>query len=290
MNQRLITWACAALALLALAGQATADSHVAFAPGRLIVEAEGELLVPYDMIELTLEMTVQNKSGATGAATGAMSKHSALLQELSPMLSDLGIGLTNMTTEEHTIDSIYEYCDDYYTSDPDCEEGVVGYEVYSELTLDIAADKVDVLPKIYEAVASHNSIDELITMEVTYFDPYVSDELKAVLDEQLFAETFAEAETKAEMYASAAGRTLGSILVLSDSPIGTEADAEDDYYSDSYYDSYDSYSTDSSGAFASATGAFGSLSGDDVSASIGFQLGEGQKLWKTIFVEYELIQ
>jgi len=319
MNQRLITWACAALALLALAGQATADSHVAFAPGRLIVEAEGELLVPYDMIEVTLEMAVDDEGGwepnfesrtfdSVGAdASLAQERHDNVTKELLSILSaDLGVPLANMTTESYTIE---EQCDGYCYSDSE----VTGYEAYSRIRLDVAVSKIDVLPKIYEAAASMTSTansdrDHQVTVSVDNFWPYLSDELLSSKDAELFALTMAEANSKAEMYAAASGRVLGPILGLSDSRIQVTSSSEtatsyDDYYSEGNGGASDIPDVTSFSGVAETAPVLSEVPAETQTLALdanapnysvsdiagqSFFLGNGETLWKTLYVEYEL--
>jgi len=267
-----IHWALV-LAVLALVGPAAAAAAVDGGgdPGKLFIQAEGDLLTQYDMAEVTLNIDAEDRSNSPQSASIAQSKHQDTSQDLIAFIEgELGIPLENMTTTTMDISPIYNYSDGV--------NEVIGYEVSNNIKITTAISNIGALPKLYEEVASYGGGGSVV-VSVYGFDPYISDELRDYLEEELFEQAMAKASRKARMYASGAGRELGPVMVMSDTPIAVnEGSSSGDQnnarsapmmqplYGDSYSDSY-----------------------SDAPETNGFLVGQGEKLTKTIYLEYKLL-
>merc|ERR1739848_730144 len=257
------------LVVLALVGPAAAADGDD--PGKLFIQAEGDLLTQYDMAEVTLNIDVEDRSNSPQSASIAQSKHQDTSQGLIAFIEgELGIPLENMTTTTMDISPIYNYSDGV--------NEVIGYEVSNNTKIVTAISNIGALPKLYEEVASYGGGGSVV-VSVYGFDPYISDELRDYLEEELFEQAMAKASRKARMYASGAGRELGPVMVMSDTPIAVnEGSSSGDQnnarsapmmqplYGDSYSDSY-----------------------SDAPETSGFLVGQGEKLTKTIYLEYKLL-
>merc|ERR1711977_789752 len=257
------------LVVLALVGPAAAADGDD--PGKLFIQAEGDLLTQYDMAEVTLNIDVEDRSNSPQSASIAQSKHQDTSQGLIAFIEgELGIPLENMTTTTMDISPIYNYSDGV--------NEVIGYEVSNNIKIITAISNIGALPKLYEEVASYGGGGSVV-VSVYGFDPYISDELRDYLEEELFEQAMAKASRKARMYASGAGRELGPVMVMSDPPIAVnEGSSSGDQnnarsapmmqplYGDSYSDSY-----------------------SDAPETNGFLVGQGEKLTKTIYLEYKLL-
>merc|ERR1711977_185058 len=257
------------LVVLALVGPAAAADGDD--PGKLFIQAEGDLLTQYDMAEVTLNIDVEDRSNSPQSASIAQSKHQDTSQGLIAFIEgELGIPLENMTTTTMDISPIYNYSDGV--------NEVIGYEVSNNIKIITAISNIGALPKLYEEVASYGGGGSVV-VSVYGFDPYISDELRDYLEEELFEQAMAKASRKARMYASGAGRELGPVMVMSDTPIAVnEGSSSGDQnnarsapmmqplYGDSYSDSY-----------------------SDAPETSGFLVGQGEKLTKTIYLEYKLL-
>merc|ERR1711977_498447 len=257
------------LVVLALVGPAAAADGDD--PGKLFIQAEGDLLTQYDMAEVTLNIDVEDRSNSPQSASIAQSKHQDTSQGLIAFIEgELGIPLENMTTTTMDISPIYNYSDGV--------NEVIGYEVSNNIKITTAISNIGALPKLYEEVASYGGGGSVV-VSVYGFDPYISDELRDYLEEELFEQAMAKASRKARMYASGAGRELGPVMVMSDTPIAVnEGSSSGDQnnarsapmmqplYGDSYSDSY-----------------------SDAPETSGFLVGQGEKLTKTIYLEYKLL-
>merc|ERR1711977_182583 len=265
-----IHWALV-LAVLALVGPAAAAVDGGGDPGKLFIQAEGDLLTQYDMAEVTLNIDAEDRSSSPQSASIAQSKHQDTGQDLIAFIEgELGIPLENMTTTTMDISPIYNYSDGV--------NEVIGYEVSNNIKITTAISNIGALPKLYEEVASYGGGGSVV-VSVYGFDPYISDELRDYLEEELFEQAMAKASRKARMYASGAGRELGPVMVMSDTPIAVnEGSSSGDQnnarsapmmqplYGDSYSDSY-----------------------SDAPETNGFLVGQGEKLTKTIYLEYKLL-
>merc|ERR1711977_772080 len=78
-----IHWALV-LAVLALVGPAAAAAAVDGGgdPGKLFIQAEGDLLTQYDMAEVTLNIDAEDRSNSPQSASIAQSKHQDTSQDL----------------------------------------------------------------------------------------------------------------------------------------------------------------------------------------------------------------
>merc|ERR1711977_588520 len=222
------------LVVLALVGPAAAADGDD--PGKLFIQAEGDLLTQYDMAEVTLNIDVEDRSNSPQSASIAQSKHQDTSQGLIAFIEgELGIPLENMTTTTMDISPIYNYSDGV--------NEVIGYEVSNNIKIITAISNIGALPKLYE-------------------------------------EAMAKASRKARMYASGAGRELGPVMVMSDTPIAVNEGS----------------SSSSSGDQNNARSApmmqplYGALESDSAAPETnGFLVGQGEKLTKTIYLEYKLL-
>jgi uncharacterized protein YggE len=185
-----------------------------------------------------------------------------------------------MTTTTMDISPIYNYSDGV--------NEVIGYEVSNNIKIVTAISNIGALPKLYEEVASFgggsgsgSAEAEVgggsVVVSVYGFDPFISDELKDYLEEELFEQAMAKASRKARMYASGAGRELGPVMVMSDTPIAANEGSS------------------SSGDQNNVRSApmmqplYGALESDSAAPETnGFLVGQGEKLTKTIYLEYKL--
>merc|ERR1711977_84058 len=269
-----IHWALV-LAVLALVGPAAAAAAVDGGgdPGKLFIQAEGDLLTQYDMAEVTLNIDAEDRSNSPQSASIAQSKHQDTSQDLIAFIEgELGIPLENMTTTTMDISPIYNYSDGV--------NEVIGYEVSNSIKIITAISNIGALPKLYEEVASYGGGGSVV-VSVYGFDPYISDELRDYLEEELFEQAMAKASRKARMYASGAGRELGPVMVMSDTPIAVNEGSS---------------SSSSSGDQNNARSApmmqplYGALESDSAAPETnGFLVGQGEKLTKTIYLEYKLL-
>merc|ERR1711977_241017 len=241
-----IHWALV-LAVLALVGPAAAAAAAVDGggdPGKLFIQAEGDLLTQYDMAEVTLNIDAEDRSNSPQSASIAQSKHQDTSQDLIAFIEgELGIPLENMT-------------------------------------ITTAISNIGALPKLYEEVASYGGGGSVV-VSVYGFDPYISDELRDYLEEELFEQAMAKASRKARMYASGAGRELGPVMVMSDTPIAVNEGSS---------------SSSSSGDQNNARSApmmqplYGALESDSAAPETnGFLVGQGEKLTKTIYLENKLL-
>merc|ERR1711977_171405 len=259
------------LVVLALVGPAAAADGDD--PGKLFIQAEGDLLTQYDMAEVTLNIDVEDRSNSPQSASIAQSKHQDTSQGLIAFIEgELGIPLENMTTTTMDISPIYNYSDGV--------NEVIGYEVSNNIKIITAISNIGALPKLYEEVASYGGGGSVV-VSVYGFDPYISDELRDYLEEELFEQAMAKASRKARMYASGAGRELGPVMVMSDTPIAVNEGSS---------------SSSSSGDQNNARSApmmqplYGALESDSAAPETnGFLVGQGEKLTKTIYLEYKLL-
>jgi len=269
------------LVVLALVGPAAAADGDD--PGKLFIQAEGDLLTQYDMAEVTLNIDVEDRSNSPQSASIAQSKHQDTSQGLIAFIEgELGIPLENMTTTTMDISPIYNYSDGV--------NEVIGYEVSNNIKIVTAISNIGALPKLYEEVASFGGGSgsgsaeaeaevggDSVVVSVYGFDPFISDELKDYLEEELFEQAMAKASRKARMYASGAGRELGPVMVMSDTPIAAKEGSS------------------SSGDQNNVRSApmmqplYGALESDSAAPETnGFLVGQGEKLTKTIYLEYKL--
>merc|ERR1711977_268756 len=259
------------LVVLALVGPAAAADGDD--PGKLFIQAEGDWLTQYDMAEVTLNIDVEDRSNSPQSASIAQSKHQDTSQGLIAFIEgELGIPLENMTTTTMDISPIYNYSDGV--------NEVIGYEVSNNIKIITAISNIGALPKLYEEVASYGGGGSVV-VSVYGFDPYISDELRDYLEEELFEQAMAKASRKARMYASGAGRELGPVMVMSDTPIAVNEGSS---------------SSSSSGDQNNARSApmmqplYGALESDSAAPETnGFLVGQGEKLTKTIYLEYKLL-
>jgi len=261
----------ALFALVAGPAAAAAAGDSATDPGKLFIKAEGDLLTQYDMAQVTLNIDVEDQSNSEQSASIAQSKHQETQQNLIAFIEgELGIPLENMTTTTMDISPIYNYSNGV--------NEVIGYEVSNNIQLFAATSNIGALPKLYEQVASYGgSTDESVVVSVYGFDPYISDELKEALEEELFEQAMAKANKKAKMYAKGAGRELGPVMVMSDTPIEAEGSSGDN-------------NNDQVRSAPMMQPLYGALESDAApSPTNGFLLGQGEKLTQTIYVEYKLV-
>merc|ERR1712072_1039494 len=259
------------LVVLALVGPAAAADGDD--PGKLFIQAEGDLLTQYDMAEVTLNIDVEDRSNSPQSVSIAQSKHQDTSQGLIAFIEgELGIPLENMTTTTMDISPIYNYSDGV--------NEVIGYEVSNNIKIVTAISNIGALPKLYEEVASYGGGGSVV-VSVYGFDPYISDELRDYLEEELFEQAMAKARRKARMYASGAGRELGPVMLMSDTPIAVNEGSS---------------SSSSSGDQNNARSApmmqplYGALESDSAAPETnGFLVGQGEKLTKTIYLEYKLL-
>jgi uncharacterized protein YggE len=230
-----------------------------------------------------LNIDVEDRSNSPQSASIAQSKHQDTSQGLIAFIEgELGIPLENMTTTTMDISPIYNYSDGV--------NEVIGYEVSNNIKIVTAISNIGALPKLYEEVASFGGGSGSgsaeaeaevgggsVVVSVYGFDPFISDELKDYLEEELFEQAMAKASRKARMYASGAGRELGPVMVMSDTPIAANEGSS------------------SSGDQNNVRSApmmqplYGALESDSAAPETnGFLVGQGEKLTKTIYLEYKL--
>lgn len=264
-----------------------------FPPGKLYIEGDGQLLIPYDMASVRIDIDIKEENTtASNAAVLVHSKHEEVSQNLLNIIEgELGIPLDNITTTRIDLDPIYNY-----STTP---SSVIGYDLSSRMTLRFAANNTHILPKLYEAVAAIGSDANNIVISVDNFDGFVSDELRKASEVELSRITVANAAMRAQIYAETGGRQLGPLMTMSDNPIEVESSGNN------YRDFYDP----KAGSWRGSSGGSGGLAGGMPSfmtksplaskapsrskaakkTSGSFLLGKGEKLRKTIYMEYILL-
>lgn len=266
------TWAAAAVALAAVVFSGMAIASVAAQePGRLYITGVGSSIAAYDMVQVTVEIDTEERSTDADTASRVQSKQQSASQDfLAQLEQSAGVPPANVTTSGLSLNPITNWTDG--------QSVVVGYKASSTVIVDVSTEDPGLLPKIYELALSFQSFDEDVQVSVQNFNPYVSDELKDAMEQELFDSAMARATKRALMFAKGAGRSLGPVIRMSDSPLS------EDSISDPPQPLYSNFDNNARAVFAAPEADMGA--GDN---GAGISLGKGQKLQKSVYLVYSLL-
>src|SRR5205085_296486 len=168
---------------------AQAESAERFVP-RVTVRGEGMVAAAPDLAEIRSGVTTNAKSVREATET-----NSRAMAAILTVLNEAGIGQKDVQTSRFSIQPVYN------SQDQRAEPKLTGYRVSNQVTAKIR--HIDKLGEILERLAAAGATD------VWNVDFQVSDPAKP-LDEARTA-AIADARHKAEVYARAAGVTLGRV-------------------------------------------------------------------------------
>ncbi|SEQ04537.1 hypothetical protein SAMN05428969_1689 [Devosia sp. YR412] len=170
--------------------------------GSITIEGHGEVLAAPDMAQINSGVTTQ---GAT--AREALDANSAAMAELIAELKASGIEARDIQTSGFSVNPNYVYSDERDANGYSLPPKINGYQVANTVTVTVRA--LDTLGAILDksVTIGANTVNG-VTFSVA--DP------SALYDEARKA-AFADARTKAELYATAAGGTLEEINSISES-------------------------------------------------------------------------
>ncbi|MBV2360458.1 SIMPL domain-containing protein [Thalassococcus sp. CAU 1522] len=181
------------LVSLALVTPAMAQSDES---ARLTVTGQGEAFAAPDMATVTLGMTAQ-----ADAADAAMQQVSAVVDAILARLDAFGIAAADRQTSDLSLGPIY--------GNRQNDEGgrdIVGFQAYNRLTVRVR--NLDDLGDVLSAVLDDGA-NQLDGLSFGVQDP------RPVLDAAR-RDAVADARAKAELFAEAAGVTLGPVLSLTE--------------------------------------------------------------------------
>jgi uncharacterized protein len=166
-------------------------------PARIIVSGEGSVTVAPDYAEITSGVTTQAKTAKE--ATAANSKAMAALDTA---LQNAGIAANDVQTFRFSVAPVYA------PPQPNSAPKLVAYSVSNQVGI-----KVRQIDKVGEV------LDSLIAAGATDAGSvqFLHSDMSKVLDQARQA-AMADARRKAELYAQAAGLTLGGVAWISDLP------------------------------------------------------------------------
>jgi uncharacterized protein len=166
-------------------------------PARLIVSGEGSIAVPPDYAEITSGVTTRATTGRE--ATDANSKQMAAV---NAALRNAGIAQNDVQTVRFSVSPVYG------PPPPNSAPKLVGYSVSNQVRV-----KVRQIAKVGEI------LDALIAAGATDAGSvqFLHSDASRALDQARQA-AIADARRKAEIYAQAAGLTLGAVAWISEEP------------------------------------------------------------------------
>jgi uncharacterized protein len=190
------TMALTAVAVLAFA-PAHAQQPPAPAEARVVVTGEGSASVPPDQATMRSGVTTRAKTAKEAAEANAK-----LMVAVTAALVDAGIAQKDIKTTRFSIQPVYT------TPEPRTEPKLVGYGVTNQVNVVIRdiAKTGDILDRLIAAGAT--DVGDIV---FSLSDP------SAVLDKAREA-AVADARRKAELYARAAGVTLGRVAWITEDP------------------------------------------------------------------------
>lgn len=196
-----------ALAPLGLALLAAAfTSTTALADARITIEGQGEVTAAPDTAFLTSGVTTQGAS-----AREALDANSAAMAELIETLTSAGIARRDVQTSNFSVNPNYVYSDardeNGYTLPP----RIIGYQVSNTVTVRVRA--LDDLGTILDRAVTvgANTINGVSFAVADTTELYDAARKAA----------FSDARRKAELYAGAAGVSLGDLMAITEGQVYT---------------------------------------------------------------------
>ncbi len=169
--------------------------------GTITIDGRGEVRAAPDMATINSGVTTQ---GST--AREALDANTAAMEELIATLKEAGIGSRDIQTSGFSVNPNYVYSDardeNGYTLPPRIE----GYQVSNSVTV-VVRDLADLGSILDQSVTVGANTVNGVTFSVADPADLLNDARKAA---------FADAREKAELYAEAAGETLGELESISE--------------------------------------------------------------------------
>lgn len=169
--------------------------------GSITIEGHGEVMAAPDMAQITSGVTTQ---GAT--AREALDANTAAMAELVAALKEAGIEARDIQTSGFSVNPNYVYTDARDDNGYNLPPKINGYQVSNTVTVNVRA-LADLGSILDRAVTVGSNTINGVSFSVA--DP-------AELYNQARKQAFADARTKAELYAEAAGGRLDSIESISE--------------------------------------------------------------------------
>lgn len=145
---------------------------------------------------------------------------------------------------------------------------VLGYSATVSLNIDVSTEDKKLMPQIYALASRFEAETTEVNVHGTH--PYVSDQRKKENFMKLFENTMEDVYFKAELYAKGCRRTLGPVMVMSDRPISMQNQPRPQPM------------------MAYGGAAMAHRAAESASVEMEMPFGEGQKLSKTIHLQFRL--
>jgi hypothetical protein len=194
VRMRIISAAVLA-ALLAVPARAQAPQPQAEPEARIVVSGEGSVSAPPDYAEI--RGGVVTKAKTAGEATDANAR---LMAAVIAALTNAGIARNDIQTAQFSMQPVYAL------PQPGSEQKLIGFSASNQLTIKIR--QIDKLGDIMDRLVAAGATD-VGNISFQHSD------LSKVLDQAREA-AVADARRKAELYARAAGLTLGTVAWISE--------------------------------------------------------------------------
>jgi uncharacterized protein len=172
---------------------AAAPTHAQAPPARVVVSGEGKVNVIPDLAQVRSGVTTNAKN-----VKEAVESNSRIMAAIITALTESGIAQKDVQTAQFSIQPVYS------SQDQHSESKLTAYRVSNQVIAKIR--HIDKLGDVLERLAAAGATD------VWNIDFMVSDPSKA-LDEAREA-AIADARRKAEVFARAAGATLGRVVTI----------------------------------------------------------------------------
>ena len=192
------------------------SNHADAPPGVLHVQGEGSLVTEYDKVKVQITLTVHTE-GVNTASVAQTQGQDLTRDFIIACVDELRVPNDGIATKYVSVHPVRKW-----ETGSSNRSKVVGYTASSSIEVDVSTEDKTLVPKIY-ALASRFELMDGAELSVGGLRPYVSDELRKMNFEDLFASAMEDAKWKARLYAEAAGRPLGPVLVMSDKPIQVQA-------------------------------------------------------------------
>jgi uncharacterized protein len=197
LRQGLMLVFCGVAGVAGLAAPARAQAP----PARVVVSGEGKVNVVPDLAQVRSGVTTNAKN-----VKDAVESNSRTMAAIITALTEAGIAQKDIQTAQFSIQPVYS------SQDPHAESKLTAYRVSNQVIAKIR--HIDKLGDVLDRLAAAGATD------VWNIDFTVSDPSKA-LDEAREA-AIADAHRKAEVFARAAGVTLGRVVMIEEE--GTAAE------------------------------------------------------------------
>jgi uncharacterized protein len=193
---RRTVFACAMLALIAgaLVAPAGAQQSPSERPANIVVTGEGSISVAPDYAEITAGVTTKAKT-----AKEAIDANSKLMTAVMAALLDAGIAKKDIQTSQFSVQPVY-------TTQANTEPKLTGFSASNQVAVTIR--QIDKVGEIADRVVSAGAtnIGNLA---------FLHSGASKLLDQAREA-AVADARRKAELYARAAGVTLGRVVLINE--------------------------------------------------------------------------